>query len=284
MKKSIIVLFLLTSLLYSKSSVWKIEKGNDVIYVGGTIHILKKSDYPLPKEFEKAYGKSDKIYFETDLNAPLQQDFQKKLLMKMQLENGKKLSTVLSATTYKRLKEFVSSYNLKIENFEQFKPIMVIQTLTMVELQRIGVNMPGVDYYFNMRALNDGKKVGKLETVDAQLTFLSDMGKGNEDNLVNKSLDDFKKTGELVGDITRFWKNGDEEKLGEFFLKEMKNKYPKVYQTLLVDRNNDWLPIIKSMFGNDEKEFVLVGTAHLLGQDGIIEKLKKEGYKIERFD
>lgn len=282
MRKSLIILFLLTSFLYSKSLVWKIEKGGDVIYVGGTIHILKKSDYPLPKEFEKAYNKSDKIYFETDLNASLEQDFQKKFLMKMHLKNGKKLSTVLSPTTYKSLKKFASNYNLKIENFEHFKPIMIIQTLTIAELQKIGVTMPGVDYYFNMRALNDGKKVGKLESVDAQLTFLSDIGKGNEDNLVNKSLDDFKKTSEVINDITASWKNGDEKKLGEFFLKEMKDKYPKIYQNLLVNRNNNWLPIIKSMFGNEEKEFVLVGTAHLLGQDGIIEKLKKEGFKIQR--
>ena len=52
--------------LNAQSSVWKISKGDASVYLGGTCHILRKSDYPLPKEFEQAYAEADSLVFEID--------------------------------------------------------------------------------------------------------------------------------------------------------------------------------------------------------------------------
>ena len=37
------------------SPVWKVSKGSNYLYVGGTVHILSETDYPLPYAFELAY-------------------------------------------------------------------------------------------------------------------------------------------------------------------------------------------------------------------------------------
>jgi len=57
---------------------------------------------------------------------------------------------------------------------------------------------------------------------------------------------------------------------------------PKIYKELLVDRSNNWLPMIDAYHKTPEKEFILVGVGHLVGADGIIEALRKKGYKIEK--
>lgn len=282
MKKIFLILLTLSFSLFAQSSVWKITKGSHSIYLGGTVHILKKSDYPLPQEFDIAYNNSDEVYFETDLNASMQESFQKKLFSHMKLKNGKKLSNILSEKTYKRLKTFSSKYPMNFNFFENFKPSFIILSLTISELQRIGIDTPGVDSYYEQKARLDGKYIGALETPQQQLEFLSSMGEGNENSFVNKALDDFKKTKTLMPKMTSAWRNGDLEALYELFAKDMKKDYPKIYKSLLLERNQNWLPIIKSMFNNSKKEFVLVGAGHLIGKDGLIYQLKKEGFVVEQ--
>ena len=47
------------------TSLYEVSKGAQKIYLGGTIHVLRASDYPLPAEFEQAYEKSDVVVLET---------------------------------------------------------------------------------------------------------------------------------------------------------------------------------------------------------------------------
>ena len=35
----------------AESAVWKVSKGEDYLYLAGTVHVLRASDYPLPREF-----------------------------------------------------------------------------------------------------------------------------------------------------------------------------------------------------------------------------------------
>ena len=65
MLRYLIPLFLLPLCsLFAKSSVWKVSKGGESLYIGGTCHLLRSSDYPLPPEFELAYDQSDTLAFE----------------------------------------------------------------------------------------------------------------------------------------------------------------------------------------------------------------------------
>jgi uncharacterized protein YbaP (TraB family) len=57
--------------LYGETSVWKISSGDNVLYLGGTIHVLRESDYPLPEPFDAAFEQSDNIVFETSVDDPL---------------------------------------------------------------------------------------------------------------------------------------------------------------------------------------------------------------------
>jgi hypothetical protein len=60
----------------------------------------------------------------------------------------------------------------------------------------------------------------------------------------------------------------------------MQQDFPEVYQTLLVERNEAWMPQLEAMFASKEVEFVLVGALHLAGKDGVLAKLGARGYRI----
>lgn len=201
----------------------------------------------------------------------------------MVLEDNKTLKSILNKETYTKLAHFCHVYNMHLKQLEHFKPSFIALMLTVSELNNIGVRQVGVDKYFELQALNDGKKIGKLESVDEQLKYITSMGLGNENSFINHSLDDLKKLKTLFEDLIIAWKKGDENKLYELFVKDIKENYPTVYNKLLVERNNNWMPIIENMFNTKETEFVLVGAAHLLGKEGVIEQLKNKGYKVTKF-
>ena len=122
-----------------------------------------------------------------------------------------------------------------------------------------------------------------MESVDEQIAFILSMGHGNENDFIEHSIKDLKKTGQIIDQLISAWKRGQEQELYDLFVAEMKKGFPDLYKALLVDRNNAWLPKIEHFFQTTEKELVLVGVGHLVGEDGIIETLRNRGYHIKKF-
>ena len=51
----------------AESSVWRVESADSIIYLGGTCHMLRASDWPLPAAYDFAYRQSEIMVFETNL-------------------------------------------------------------------------------------------------------------------------------------------------------------------------------------------------------------------------
>ncbi len=264
----------------AETSVWKVSLGQESVYIGGTVHLLRHSDFPLPPEFEIAYKNSDRIFFETDIAALSDPDAQEKLVKSMRAEPDNRIDKLLSAETMEKLSDAVSQRGMNFHSLMPFKASMIVTMLQMTELKRLGVDLEGVDAYFYERALEDGMPVGELETLEQQLSFLSKMGEGKEEEFVRSSLHDLDNLKSMYEELILAWRNGDRKQLETLFIREMKQDYPEVYEQLLVLRNNNWLPIIKNMFKQPGTEYILVGAGHLIGPDGLLQRLEKEGYKV----
>ena len=76
------------------------------------------------------------------------------------------------------------------------------------------------------------------------------------------------------------WRDADSEKLIELGLAPLKKDFPEIYDTLIVNRNNAWMPEIIAMMNTEDIEFILVGALHLVGEDGLLTLLSKQGYTI----
>jgi uncharacterized protein YbaP (TraB family) len=64
----------------------------------------------------------------------------------------------------------------------------------------------------------------------------------------------------------------------------MQRKYPQLYRHINVERNDNWMPALRARLDADGSDdtLVVVGALHLLGPDGVVEKLRKAGYRVER--
>jgi len=266
----------------AESSVWKAQKDYSIIYFGGTCHTLRESDYPLPPEFDKAYKASEILVFETDIGKLQDPSTQQKFLSKAMYADGSTVDKHLSAQAYGELSAYCEANGIPLEAFRQFKPSMLIVTLTVMELMKLGVTQQGVDLFFYELANKDKKVVEGLETVDEQINYVVSMADGNQDEFVTYSVKDMKTIGEKFDTLADAWRKGDVKKLDELMITELKTRLPKLYKTLIVDRNRNWLPLIDAYQKTPRTEFILVGVGHLVGPDGIIETLKKKGYKVDK--
>lgn len=264
------------------TSVWKISKDSRHLYLGGTVHILSSKDYPLPAAYENAYQSSHRLVFETDLARLKSPDFQQSMLQRLTYRNGETLADVLSARSYQNLKVYCDSRNMSIASLTGFKPGLVSIVLLTSELQRLDLSGVGVDEYFHSKAQQDARPTGQLETLDEQLDFLANMGKGREDALIEYTLRDIANLSALMKRLKQAWRNGDMAGLQRVALDPYIEAFPDTIEQLLGLRNDRWMPKIEAMLNTDEIEFVLVGALHLAGERGLLAQLRSLGYRIEQ--
>ena len=263
----------------AQSSVWKIDGKGTTLYLGGTIHVLRPSDYPLPAEYDEVYNLVNTIVLEADVKKLEDPQVSQSLMAKTMYTDGGGLSKTLKKETYEALKTELQKIQIPIEGLEQFKPPMVIMTLTMLKLQRLGITSEGVDKHYYKKSESDNKKIEFFETVEEQIKMITTMGKGNEDNMVMQTIKDLDKMEEELLGMLSDWKLG-ESKTMDLQTTRMIKEYPSIYKSLLVDRNNAWLPKIDLYMDTKNTEFILVGTMHLHGPDGLLKQMKDKGYTV----
>lgn len=264
----------------AQTSVWQVSKGDSKIYLGGTVHLLRQQDYPLPAAFEQAFEASQRLYFETDIGAMSDVGLQQRMLQQLTYQDGSMLSSVLSAEAYAALSEYAAGTGIPLAMLQTFKPGLLISTLSVMEFQKLGFTPQGVDAYFFSKAISEGKYTGELESIDEQIAMLARMGEGYESDFVLYSIRDFAQLGTTIESMVQAWRQGNTQLLEAEFVQPMLTETPELYASLLVERNNNWVPAIEAMFETQDTEFVLVGVAHVVGEHGLITMLQGKGYEV----
>ena len=99
--------------------------------------------------------------------------------------------------------------------------------------------------------------------------------------MLSFSLSDVEQLPAMMKSMKDAWRRGDLKKLEKIGISDLQNDFPEIYKTLLVDRNNAWIPQIEAMVRTKEIELILVGALHLAGEDGLLAQLKARGYQIK---
>ncbi len=283
MRWCLLLITLYTTQGLAETSLWRVSNGTNALFIGGTVHVLSKTDYPLPAAFDAAYKESSKLVFETDIGASENPAFAQTMLQRMMFTDEKNLKGVLRSDVYAQLEKFGAARGVPMAMLEKMRPVMAIMTLTFMELQRLGMADTGVDSYFYQRAQTDKKMLGYLESNEQQLDFITNMGKGRENDFVLYSLKDLENVEDIMQELKAAWRSGDNDELAALSLASMRQDFPQIYQQLLVERNQNWLPLIESMLSDPGTEMILVGALHLVGKEGVLHALREKGYRIEQW-
>nr|WP_289847315.1 TraB/GumN family protein [Alteromonas sp. C1M14] len=262
------------------ASVWRVTNGDNTVYLGGTLHILSPDDYPLPAAYDTAYADADTLVFETDLGALNTPEFMRQTLALMMYQDERTIKDDLSDETYQQLSRYLASRQIPIQQVSKMKPAMLGISLSMLEMHRVGLTSQGVDNFFYAKAMEDQKQIDWFETPKEQLEIISRLGEGDEDAYIKYSLDELNTMTDLLDPLKTFWREGDMKGLYDVSMIEFKTEYPDVYDDVLTNRNQNWLPKIVAYLSSSQTEFVLVGTMHMAGEEGVIALLEKAGYTV----
>lgn len=266
----------------NKLSLWEVRSGAARLYLLGSVHFMKENSYPLAPPIEEAVRKAEVVAFETDLEAMNEPDGMLKMLTAGQCPEGKTLEELIDAPLYARVKQRAAAAGLPVETLSGFRPWLVAVTFATLDLQRQGYNpLHGVDQHYHGVAKEANKRIVALETVDAQLSFFTTLGPKDEAVFLAHTLDDMDRLKSMMDQMMTAWRTGDAPALDKLMNESMKGQ-PALYKRLLVDRNASWIPQIEKLLREGRPAVVIVGCAHLVGKDSVVEMLRKKGFTVEQ--
>jgi len=287
MKKVVVVVLLLLVLpatAFPQSTLWTVASEQGEIYLGGSIHLLREGDYPLPREFEFAYAEAEHLMFEADIAAD-DGVLQQAVLEHGLLPPGRTLADELSPEVHADLTAWVRQRGIRFDDLQRLRPWLLTLTLSVMELEARGFSSEkGLDQHLEDRARADGKPVSFLETAMDQIEALSALDGEIPDVLVLQFLRDMEIVEDMLDGLIRAWRGGDLEQLEEIVTREIRETGPEAWEALMVNRNRAWLPAIEAAVDSGTTKFVVVGAGHLVGEGNLRDLLEARGYRVERLE
>jgi uncharacterized protein YbaP (TraB family) len=264
----------------SKHCLWEVQGKSNVVYLVGSIHLLKAEDYPLAAPIESAFTNSRVAAFETDISQMEGLEAMQQILTKAQLPDGATLEKELTPETYRELTNHVFHAGIPLFLIQSLKPVMAVAMIEQMELMKLGADPKnGLDEYFFARARESGKRIVPLETLEFQIGLVTDFTKAEGELLVKSTLKEIDNTRQFYADMVSAWKIGDAAKL-EKLLNDAMQDSPAIYKRLVTNRNQSWVPQIEELLRGNQNAIVIVGAGHLVGAEGVVELLRKKRFPV----
>ena len=263
-------------------TLWRAQGINNSVYLLGSIHLLRAEDHPLPTVIDAAYNDAEALIMELDmddLDAALTQQL---FTQSGVLRDGMTLRGLMGEELYRRAAAAAEAGDIPIDLLAQSKPWLAAITVEMMALYRIGFNPQlGVEMHMTSRAVDDGKPIEGLETIEEQLDLLDGLSLDAQRALLIQTLEDTAHMDDSISEMIRAWRYGDIDFL-ESGLLDSFEQHEELNNRLVINRNERWVSQITELLDDDEDYLVIVGALHLVGDAGVPNLLAQKGVKIRQ--
>ncbi len=260
--------------------LWKIS-GNGLekpSYLFGTIHMICSEDAILSDNLRKAVSSCDEVYFEVDMDNLFEM---MGVLNKMKMKGDTTLKDLLSAEDYKKVKNYFETKGgiLPFSVLEAYKPMLAASLMEEGDMPCENTSM--MEQVIMEEAKDKNKKIKGLETMSYQAGVLDSIPyKLQAEQLV--SYIDKEAKGETddndMKEMFKAYKSQDLKKLEEMMV-SMDVGMAGFTDILLYHRNQNWVEKLRGLLPN-KSLVIAVGAGHLPGEKGVINLLRKQGYKL----
>jgi uncharacterized protein len=278
------LLLIFTLALEGDSLLYKVSSTKSTVYILGSIHLAKPELYPLDEAIIKAYEKSDCLVVEVDPSSEESAAVMEEIMLNSGFyPSGMSLQTELSEHTYRSLLEYVNKRGLSMDEIERMRPWVVMLQLIVEEMIRLGYSPElGIDKHFLDRARSEHKPVVELETAAEQMALLSQDDETFQDKLLLYTLKSMSELEPLLKEMFLSWKKGDSAALERIISSPLDDdpSLQAIYDALIIKRNHKMSEKIEGFLHKDQDCFVVVGSGHVVGKDGIVSLLRQKGYTL----
>jgi uncharacterized protein YbaP (TraB family) len=278
----LLALSLLSSLTaHAGSPVWAIHGEHNTVYLAGSVHLLKADDSLLPPAFDRAYGGSKALVMELDMSKIDPMEAAGWMLEHGTLKEGTTLRATIGEERYRRVSAAAERLGVPMEAADMLQPWALGLQLLEMQYVQLGFDpQKGVEQQLQHRAQSDGKPVSGLETMDEQLGVLQSMSPADQARFLDMVVTEMKDVETETQSVVAAWRTGDAAKLSALLSDEYKS-FPVLYRMLVTDRNKRWVPQIEKLLHGNQDYFVVVGALHLVGDGGLLDLMRRDGYKAE---
>lgn len=257
-----------------KTLLWKITSKDATApsYLYGTFHLLCPDDFNMPEAVQQVFHQTKQLYLEIDLDDPM---MMAKMMKGIKMKDGHTLKEYMSAKDYDSCaKIFKEKTSLPLSMVASYKPFMLS---SMLYPAMIGCQPIAFEKEFEKMAKADSMEINGLETIEDQLAVFDKVPYSSQAKMLVKSLFDFDKGKQQFFEMVAKYKTKNVAALHDDISgdTELGN-----YEKLLLDkRNKNWIPVIAKAVAI-KPTFIAVGAGHLGGKKGVINLLRKQGYKV----
>lgn len=254
--------------------LWKIEHkdGAKVSYLFGTMHLQDKRLFEFSDAVLPAIKNSESFALEIhpdSIYAAIADE-----MFTVKKENIYK--RILTPSEYSRLDErFIRINGISLDSFSMNNPMM-IETMLIEEPVKEDDKNTFVDVYLYGIADAYDKEINGLERVEDQLPLSENLSDSELRTSILEILDTSEEEYErTIEEMIQIYYEGDISRIHEYAMGL------GAYDAIMTQRNKTMANSIKSITKH-KTLFAAVGAAHLPGENGIIELLKKDGYKVTK--
>jgi uncharacterized protein YbaP (TraB family) len=188
----------------------------------------------------------------------------------------------LSQKTYELTEHEMKLLGIPLESFIRYRPWFVAMTIETFEFQRLGYDPAhGIDVYFAGKSAGK-KRIIELESFDYQIRLMNSFSDREQELFLLYTLQDLAQIKEEAEELMSAWRSGD-TKVMETLVTKSLTEFPElrpIFDKLIYRRNREMASRIEKFLKEKETAFVVVGAAHLVGKEGIIELLREKGLKV----
>lgn len=236
-------------------------------YLYGTMHMMCENDFVISEQTKKAFGQTQKLVLELDMDDPAElADMQKLALSEVPLSKS------LTPTEYQKLDGFLKQRigvgAAPLENYT------LVSILSLVMIKAMDCAPKVYELEFSQMAAKENKEVLGLEKIAEQMAAL-------EHSYTNA---------EMIEQLEYYDTTFMQQMMKVYLSQDLNGLYAMVIdkrfmdedaQKFLLDsRNENWLTQMPAMMQKNST-FFAVGAGHLGGNKGIIALLRKAGYTVK---
>ncbi len=265
-----------------KHFLWKATSNEATIHLLGSVHVGSSDMYPLATVITNAYETADTLVVEVNADDEQIGNAAKKLLSLGRYDDGTTLQDHVSAETWEKLSKVAARKKLDLESLKTQKPWVITIALANLMIRDSGFSPKlGIDRYF-ITGAKDRKPILELESADEQIALLSQFSTLEQDKFLLQSLNELDQGPQYFRDILAAWQNGDAQKLHEMTTRDIDSEpaFKAIYDALFTKRNHSMAAKIDGLVQTGGSYFVIVGSGHMVGPEGIVQLLKNKGYQL----
>lgn len=262
----------------NNSLLWMVTKEGmkDTSFVFGTMHIIQKDHFYFPEFLENVITAADLVVLEIgeEMNNPL------KAMNLLKLEEGKSMFDFFNEAQTDSLIEWAQSeMGLSEEmfrsSFGKMKPFVIVSAASAGDMLK-----DSESYEKTIMEIQKEEKIKLegLETIEDQMSIFDGLTDEEQAQMVMEAIKGGDEADKQLEEMIRLYTTQNIDSM-YLMIHDDSDAIANKESEFLFDRNEKWIPKMEEMM-KGKRVFFAVGAAHLGGDKGVLELLRKEGFSV----